>query len=64
VRYNFNLGVYKPIDYLEWRSIPGIGVALDKRLFVLLEYVMAKRKNGELTNILDHCLSFTIHGKV
>jgi hypothetical protein len=64
IRYNFNLGDYKPIDYREWRSIPGIGVALDKRLFVLLEWVWAQRKNGDVKNLLDHCLAFTIHGKV
>jgi hypothetical protein len=64
VRYNFNMGDYKPINYREWRSIPGIGVALDKRLFVLLEWVMAKRKNGDRKELLDHCLAFTIHGKV
>jgi hypothetical protein len=64
VRYNFNMGDYKPINYREWRSIPGIGVALDKRLFVLLEYVWAKRKNGSEKSLLDHCLSFTIHGKI
>jgi len=31
---------------------------------VLLEYVWAKRKNGSEKSLLDHCLSFTIHGKI
>jgi len=64
VRYNFNLGSYLPIDYKETRHVPGIAVALDERLFVLLEYVLAHRHNGGTSTLLDSSLNLTIHGKV
>ncbi len=63
-RYNFNMGSYKPIDYKETRHVPGIGVAVDRRMFVMLEWVMAQRHNAGTTRLLDHCLALTIHGKV
>ena len=63
-RYNFNMGSYKPIDYKETRHVPGIGVAVDRRMFVLLEWVMAHRYNEGTQRLLDHCLALTIHGKV
>jgi hypothetical protein len=63
-RYNFNMGSYKPIDYKETRHVPGIGVAVDRRMFIMLEYVMARRYNGGVSALLDHCLALTIHGKV
>jgi hypothetical protein len=64
VRYNFNLGSYLPIEYKETRHIPGIAVALDERLFVLLELAVAQRHNGGDTTLLDLSLNLTIHGKV
>jgi hypothetical protein len=63
-RYNFNMGSYDPIEYKEIRHVPGIGVAVDRRMFVLLEYVMARRYNNGVNSLLDHCLALTIHGKV
>jgi len=64
VRYNFNLGSYMPIEYKETRHVPGIAVALDERLFVLLELAVAQRHNGDETTLLDLSLNLTIHGKV
>lgn len=63
-RYNFNMGSYLGIDYKETRHVPGISVALDERLFVLLELVIAHRHNAGETNLLDSSLNLTIHGKV
>lgn len=64
VRYNFNLGSYLPIEYKETRHVPGIAVALDEHLFVLLEYVLAHRYNSGTSTLLDSSLNLTIHGKV
>jgi hypothetical protein len=63
-RYNFNMGSYSPIEYKETRHIPGISVALDEHLFVLLELVLAHRHNSGETTLLDSSLNLTIHGKV
>jgi hypothetical protein len=64
VRYNFNMGSYLPIAYKETRHIPGIAVALDEHLFVLLEWAIAHRHNSGKTSLLDNSLNLTIHGKV
>lgn len=64
VRYNFNMGSYLGINYKETRHVPGIAVALDEHLFVLLEYVLATRFNSGTSTPLDSSLNLTIHGKV
>jgi hypothetical protein len=64
IRYNFNMGSYLPIDYKETRHIPGIAVALDDHLFVLLEWALAQSHSGGKTSLLGNSLNLTIHGKV
>jgi hypothetical protein len=64
VRYNFNMGSYSPIDYKETRHVPGIAVALDEHLFVLLEWALAHGHIAGESTLLDSSLNLTIHGKV
>jgi hypothetical protein len=63
-RYNFNMGSYLPIDYKETRHIPGIAVALDDHLFVLLEWALAHSHIAGHAALLGNSLNLTIHGKV
>lgn len=62
-RYNFNFGSYN-VGVKEARYIPGFSVALDARLFVLLEWALEHRYTGDGTTVLGNSLNLTIHGKV
>lgn len=64
VRYNFNMGSYSPIDYKETYHVPGIAVALDEHLFVLLEYALKHGHSAGESTAMDSSLNLTIHGKV
>jgi hypothetical protein len=65
VRYNFNQGNYNILGgYRETRHIPGIAVALDEHLFVLLEWAIEHAHVPHTGTLLGNSLNLTIHGKV
>jgi hypothetical protein len=63
LRYNYNLGSYN-VGVKETRHIPGIAVALDEHLFVLLEWALEHRYINGNSTLLGSSLNLTIHGKV
>jgi hypothetical protein len=63
-RYNFNQGNYKDLKYKETRHVPGISVALEEHLFVLLEWALVHSSVDGTSHLLGSDLFFTIHGKM